>query len=58
MLFRSSNRVLGPGRLRFEPRQPSAAARDDRLAQELWMMTEARLQAVADQASCRVEARL
>jgi hypothetical protein len=28
--------VLGPGRLCFEDRQPSAAARDDRLAEELW----------------------
>ena len=39
----SSNRVLGPGRLCFEERQPSAAARDDQLAERLWCMTEARL---------------
>ena len=36
----SSNRVLGPGRLCFEPRQPSAAARDDRLAETLWTLSE------------------
>jgi protochlorophyllide reductase len=39
----SSNRVLGPGRLRFEERQPSAAARDDRLAEALWTLTEQQL---------------
>ncbi|MFN9693040.1 MAG: hypothetical protein ACK550_04470, partial [Synechococcaceae cyanobacterium] len=42
----SSNRVLGPGRLCFEPRPPSAAARDDRLAEELWTLSELQLGAV------------
>lgn len=31
-----SNRVLGPGRLRFESAEPSAEARDDALAAALW----------------------
>jgi len=31
-----ANRVLGPGRLRFEPAEPSAEARDDQLANALW----------------------
>lgn len=31
-----SNRVLGPGRLRFELRQPSAEACSDALARQLW----------------------
>ena len=31
-----SNRVLGPGRLRFEPCQPSADACSDTLARQLW----------------------
>ncbi|MFZ0407171.1 MAG: SDR family NAD(P)-dependent oxidoreductase [Cyanobium sp.] len=34
-----SNRVLGPGRLRFEASQPSAEARSDDLARELWTLT-------------------
>ena len=34
-----SNRVLGPGRLRFEPCQPSAEARDDALAERLWTLS-------------------
>ena len=42
----SSNRVLGPGRLCFEPRPPSAAARDDRLAEQLWTLSEMQLGAV------------
>jgi protochlorophyllide reductase len=33
------NRLLGPGRLRFEPAEPSAEARDDRLAQDLWRVS-------------------
>ncbi|MFN9643940.1 MAG: SDR family NAD(P)-dependent oxidoreductase [Cyanobacteriota bacterium] len=34
-----SNRVLGPGRLRFAPTEPSAEARSDLLAAELWRLT-------------------
>ena len=34
-----SNRVVGPGRLRFEAREPSAEARSNHLAQELWRLT-------------------
>jgi len=33
------NRLVGPGRLRFEPAEPSAEARDDRLAQDLWRVS-------------------
>jgi len=40
-----SNRVLGPGRLRFEAAQPSVEARSDDLAHELWTLTT---QAVAN----------
>jgi hypothetical protein len=40
-----SNRVVGPGRLRFEAREPSAEARSNHLAQELWRLTA---QAVAN----------
>jgi protochlorophyllide reductase len=40
-----SNRVLGPGRLRFEAAQPSVEARSDDLAHELWTLTA---QAVAN----------
>jgi protochlorophyllide reductase len=36
-----SNRVLGPGRLRFEPSEPSVEARSDDLARELWTLTAA-----------------
>ena len=32
----SVNRLVRPGRLRFEPAEPSAEARDDRLANALW----------------------
>jgi protochlorophyllide reductase len=35
-----SNRVLGPGRRRFEALEPGAEARDDRLAAELWRLSE------------------
>ncbi len=38
-----SNRVLGPGRLRFGPSEPSIEARSDRLAQELWQLSAAQL---------------
>ena len=38
-----SNRVLGPGRLRFEVSQPSAEACDDALAQRLWSLSAAAL---------------
>ena len=38
-----SNRVLGPGRLRFAPAEPSAEARDDGLAQRLWELTASHL---------------
>jgi len=31
-----ANRLLGPGRLRFEPTEPSAEARNDQLANALW----------------------
>ena len=34
-----SNRVLGPGRLRFDVSEPSAEARSDDLARELWALT-------------------
>ena len=34
-----SNRVLGPGRLRFEPTQPSAEACGEPLARELWTLS-------------------
>jgi protochlorophyllide reductase len=34
-----SNRVLGPGRLRFDISEPSAEARSDDLARELWALT-------------------
>jgi protochlorophyllide reductase len=34
-----SNRVLGPGRLRFAVGQPSLEARSDHLARELWTLT-------------------
>ena len=36
-----SNRVLGPGWLRFEPSEPSVEARSDDLARELWTLTAA-----------------
>jgi len=36
-----SNRVLGPGRLRFEPVEPSVEARSDGLARELWSLSAA-----------------
>lgn len=38
-----SNRVLGPGRLRFEPSQPSAEACSESLAQELWSLSAQQL---------------
>jgi protochlorophyllide reductase len=34
-----SNRLVGPGRLRFERRQPSAEACDSAKAQELWNLS-------------------
>ncbi|MCT0223986.1 SDR family NAD(P)-dependent oxidoreductase [Synechococcus sp. CS-1328] len=34
-----TNRVLGPGRLRFEASEPSAEARSDDLARELWTLS-------------------
>ncbi|MBM5800473.1 MAG: SDR family NAD(P)-dependent oxidoreductase [Cyanobacteria bacterium K_DeepCast_35m_m2_023] len=34
-----SNRVLGPGQLRFEQREPSPEARDDGLAEALWQLS-------------------
>jgi protochlorophyllide reductase len=34
-----SNRVLGPGRLSFEPGQPSAEACSDALASQLWNLS-------------------
>jgi len=40
-----SNRVQGPGRLRFEASQPSEEARSNELARELWTLTA---QAVAN----------
>ncbi|MFM8524333.1 MAG: SDR family NAD(P)-dependent oxidoreductase [Cyanobacteriota bacterium] len=33
-----SNRVIGPGRRVFEPRDPSVEARSDQLARELWTL--------------------
>jgi protochlorophyllide reductase len=33
------NRLLVPGRLRFEPAEPSTEARDDRLAEALWQVS-------------------
>ena len=38
-----SNRVQGPGRLRFERGEPSAEARSDALAAELWRLTAERV---------------
>jgi protochlorophyllide reductase len=38
-----SNRVLGPGRLRFEACAPSADARDDDLAEQVWTLSAAAL---------------
>jgi len=38
-----SNRVLGPGRLRFEVAVPSAEARSEQLARELWNLSAERL---------------
>jgi protochlorophyllide reductase len=38
-----SNRVLGPGRLRFELCQPSPEARDEVLAERLWTLSAAAL---------------
>ena len=38
-----SNRVHGPGRLRFERGEPSAEARSDALAAELWRLTAERV---------------
>lgn len=38
-----SNRVLGPGRLRFEVGTPSAEASDDALAERLWTLSAAAL---------------
>ncbi len=38
-----SNRVLGPGRLRFAEAEPSAEARSDSLAAELWRITAERV---------------
>ncbi|MEX1322891.1 MAG: SDR family NAD(P)-dependent oxidoreductase, partial [Synechococcaceae cyanobacterium] len=35
-----SNRVLGPGRRRFEPVEPGAEARDEALAAALWTISE------------------
>ncbi len=44
-----SNRVLGPGRLRFEACEPSLEARNDELAGELWSLSaEAAAQAGSD----------
>jgi protochlorophyllide reductase len=37
------NRLLGPGRLRFEPAEPSAEARDDALAHDLWQVSADRV---------------
>jgi protochlorophyllide reductase len=36
-----SNRLVGPGQLRFETQDPSAEARDDQLAEQLWQLTAA-----------------
>jgi len=38
-----SNRVLGPGRRRFERSEPSAEARSEALARELWLLTAQQL---------------
>jgi protochlorophyllide reductase len=35
----SVNRLAGPGRLRFEPAEPSTQALDDRLATDLWQVS-------------------
>jgi len=37
------NRVVGPGRLRFERTEPSAEARDQALASDLWTLSAAQL---------------
>lgn len=44
-----SNRVLGPGRLRFERSEPSAEARSDALAAELWSLSAERVGLAADE---------
>jgi protochlorophyllide reductase len=44
-----SNRVLGPGRLRFAPAQPSAEAQSLQLAQQLWTLTARQLGLPPDQ---------
>ena len=36
-----SNRVLGPGRLRFQACQPSAEARDEALSEQVWDLSAA-----------------
>ncbi|MEB3333300.1 MAG: SDR family NAD(P)-dependent oxidoreductase [Synechococcaceae cyanobacterium] len=38
-----SNRVIAPGRLRFEPTEASAEARNGSLAEELWTLSAAQL---------------
>ncbi len=44
-----SNRVLGPGRLAFEPREPSAEALSDDLARQLWTLSARQLGLDPDQ---------
>lgn len=44
-----SNRVLGPGRRRFEPSQPSAEARSELLARQLWHLSAEQLGLAPDQ---------
>jgi protochlorophyllide reductase len=43
-----SNRVVGPGRLQFDDRQPSTEARDDELAEQLWQLSASQVQLDAD----------
>ncbi|QVL51748.1 MAG: SDR family NAD(P)-dependent oxidoreductase [Cyanobium sp. M30B3] len=44
-----SNRLVGPGQLRFEEREPSAEASDDALAAQLWQLSAALVGLQADQ---------
>lgn len=44
-----SNRLVGPGQLRFETREPSAEARNDGLAEQLWQLSASLVGLGADQ---------
>jgi protochlorophyllide reductase len=44
-----SNRLVGPGQLRFETREPSAEASNDALAEQLWQLSASLVGLQADQ---------